>query len=321
MAFKIAGTGGALPSFVLDNKALSAMVDTSDEWITTRTGINTRRIITNDETLLSLSAQAANEALRDAGCKAESLDLIICTTILGDNITPNLSSMIQKEIGAACHTFDVNAACSGFVFGLEIAAAYFRAKMAKRILLVSAEQLSNITDYGDRATCILFGDGAGAVVLEPADNLLAIKLLTQGDDSILKITRHSGNFPHNGGAKKPSDQKLYMNGQDVYKFAVNCLVQMVGDAFKETGLNQDDIDYFLPHQANMRIIEAARTRLGISKEKVISNITECGNTSSACIPLMLADHARRGTFKRGDKLLLAAFGGGMAGGAAIIKWD
>ncbi|MCL2370033.1 MAG: beta-ketoacyl-ACP synthase 3 [Firmicutes bacterium] len=321
MALKIIGTGGALPRFVLDNKRLSEMVDTSDEWITTRTGIKTRRIIT-DETLLSLSAVAAKAALASAKIKADTLDLIICTTVLGDMISPHLSAMIQKEIGATCPAFDLNAACTGFVYGLETASAYIKAKLAKRVLLVSSEQLSNIADYTDRATCILFGDGAGAVVLEEGGNLLASRLVTKGDDSILRITRRTGNFPYDDShnVNRCDTQRLEMNGPEVYKFAVGCLVDSIEDVLKCAKLKASDIDYFLPHQANMRIIETARIKLGIPKERILENISEFGNTSSACIPIMLDTHSRNGTFKKGDKLLIAAFGAGMSGGAAIIEW-
>ena len=319
MALKIAGTGGRLPEFVLDNHKLSTMVDTTEEWITTRTGIHTRRIITT-ETLLDLASGAAQDAISSAKCKAVDIDLIICATVLGDTLTPNVASMVQKRIGAVCPAFDINAACSGFVFALDIAAAYIKSGLANRILLIGAEHISNITDYTDRASCILFGDGAGAVVVERGDNLLAHKLVTKGDDSILKITRMSGNFPHLDPSNTTSNQSLWMNGQEVYKFAVEALIQIIHDVLDLAKLKIDDIDYFVPHQANKRIIEGASKRLGLSESKTLSNIAECGNTSSACIPLMLDTNARMGRFKPGDILLLAAFGGGMACGAAIIKW-
>ncbi|MCL2556432.1 MAG: beta-ketoacyl-ACP synthase 3 [Firmicutes bacterium] len=320
MAFKILGVGNALPKFMLDNQMLSKMVDTSDDWITSRTGIKTRGILT-DEKLLDLSVAAANKALNLANIKADSLDLIICTTLMGDTISPYHAAMVQKSIGANCHAFDMNVGCSGFVYALEVASAYFKSNLANRILIVSAEHMSNFLDYNDRSTCILFGDGAGAVVLEKGENLLSMKLITAGDDSILRVTRHAGNFPYEKfgfNKKEKSTQNVWMDGQQVYMFAVNCLVNSIQDAAKQANININEIDYFLPHQANMRIIEAARIKLGIAKDKILSNIERVGNTTSASIPIMLAEYVSK--FKRGMKLLLSTFGGGMSGGSALIKW-
>jgi len=320
MAFKILGTGNALPKFMLNNEMLSKMVDTSDEWISSRTGIKTRGILTN-ESLLDLGVLAANNALNAAKVTADSLDLIICTTLMGDTISPYLAAMIQKGIGAKCHAFDMNVGCSGFVYALEVASAYFKSGLANRILIVSAEHMSNFLDYEDRATCILFGDGAGAVVLEKGDNLLGLKLMTVGDDSILRVSRHVGNFPFERfgfDSKGKSTQNVWMDGQQVYMFAVNCLVGSINDAVQKAGIGIDEIDFFLPHQANMRIIEAARIKLGIEKGKILSNIERVGNTTSASIPILLAENAHR--FKKGMKLLLSTFGGGMSGGSALIEW-
>ena len=320
MAFKIVGVGSCLPKFMLDNQMLSKMVDTNDEWITSRTGIKTRGILTN-ESLLDLSVTAANKALAMAKADAGSIDLIICTTLMGDTISPYHAAMIQKRIGAKCHAFDINVGCSGFVYALEVASAYFKAGMASRILVVSAEHMSNFLDYNDRATCILFGDGAGAVVLEKGENLLGLKLITMGDDSILRVSRHNGNFPYERfgfEGKGESSQKVWMDGQQVYMFAVNCLVDSIKDAVRQAGIEVGDIDYILPHQANKRIIEAARLKLGIENDRILSNIERVGNTTSASIPIMLAEYA--GKFKRGMKLLLATFGGGMSGGSALIEW-
>jgi len=320
MAFKILGVGNALPKFKLDNQMLSKLVDTHDEWITSRTGIKTRGILTS-ESLLDLSVSAANKAINAAKIEVSSLDLIVCTTLMGDTISPYHAAMIQKGIGASCHAFDMNVGCSGFVYALEVASAYFKAGLAKRILIVSSEHMSNFLDYEDRSTCILFGDGAGAVVLEKGENLLSLKLITMGDDSILKVTRHTGNFPYEKfgfEGRDKSTQKVWMDGQQVYMFAVNCLVSSIQDAVKQAGIAIGDIDYFLPHQANKRIIEAARLKLGIDKDKILSNIETAGNTTSASIPIMLSEF--EGKFKKGMKLLLSTFGGGMSGGSALIRW-
>ncbi len=316
MSFTIAGVGSGLPQLSVDNDRLSTLVDTSDAWIRSRTGIASRHICTT-ESLTDLAYQAAQQALQAAGLAPEQLDLIICSTISADHITPTLSCLVQQRLGASCRAVDINAACTGFVYGLEMADAYMKAGKAKNVLLVAGEVMSRHVDWQDRATCVLFGDGAGAVVLTPGEGLLAITTGAQGDDSLLRIPSHSGSCPFTQLEAKP--QHLYMNGGEVYKFAINAICRDVAALLQESGLTLEDIDLLIPHQANRRIIDAARVKLGMPPEKVVCAIERYGNTSSASIPLVLAELWQAGKLQKGTTLLLTAFGGGLTTGACIIR--
>lgn len=317
MSFNIIGTGSAYPSCSKTNEDLSKIIDTSDEWISTRTGIKSRHISTN-ETMLDFSLQAAKLALEDADIKADEIDLIICATIQGDYITPSFACVIQKELGAKCPAFDINAACSGFIYALDVATGYFERNRAKNILVVAAEGMSKFLDWTDRSTCVLFGDGAGAAVLSKGDGLLSIKISANGNSDALKIDGATGNCPYS--EKKDKYQFLSMNGQEVYKFAVSALYNDIKEVIAAAGLTEADIDFVLPHQANIRIIETAKSKLGIAPEKYRSNIDKYGNTSSASIPILLDELNKAGEFKKGDILALSAFGGGFTTAACIIKW-
>lgn len=317
MNFQILGTGSSHPSRSVTNDELASLVETSDEWIRTRTGIRSRYVSTG-ETLSDLTAEAAQRALENAGVKASELDLIICSTIRGDYITPSQACVIQQRIGASCPAFDINAACSGFIYALDVAAGYFARGRAKKILIVSAEMMSKLVDWKDRATCVLFGDGAGAVVLGEGDSLLSIRLSAVGNADPLYAPNVDGNSPFCDCPHK--EPYLYMNGQEVYKFAVSAMYNDVVDVVAQAGLTLEDITYVLPHQANIRIVETGRKKLGLPVEKVLTNIDTHGNISSACIPTLMDEKNRCHTFQKGDILVLCAFGGGFTTGACVLKW-
>jgi 3-oxoacyl-[acyl-carrier-protein] synthase-3 len=318
MSFTIIGTGSAYPECVKSNEELSKIMDTSDEWISTRTGIKERHI-SIDETLSDIASRAARSALEDADVKPEEIDLIICATIRGEYFTPSLACVVQKKIGATCPAFDVNGACSGFIYGLDIAAGFFARKKANKILVIAAEAMSKLVNWKDRSTCVLFGDGAGAAVLSRGDDLLSIKLSASGNTDYLRIPNVNGNCPYEEESKVES--YLYLNGPEVYKFAVTALSQDLAAVIEESGLKQEDVDYVIPHQANIRIIEAAKSRLSIPKDRFITNIERFGNTSSVSIPLLLDEMNKEGRLKAGDILAMSAFGGGLTSGACVIRWN
>ncbi len=319
MSIKIAGTGSCVPSLKVGNNDLLRLVDTSDEWITSRTGIHERRIL-KDESLLDIAEKAANAALKNAGVGADELDMILCTTIQGDYITPSLACLLQSRINAKCPAFDLNAACSGFIYALDVAASYFEAKKAKKILVVCAEQLSKFVDWEDRRTCVLFGDGAGAVVLTEGDGLLAIRLRTAGQADFLNIPAPLPKNPFSDFEAIPRKSFLSMNGQEIYKFAVSTVTEDAVFASEKAGIPFNGIDYFLLHQANGRIIEAVQTRVKQPKSKFPMNLCRMGNTSSASIPLLLDELNAEHVLKKGDILLMSAFGAGLTSGVCILRW-
>lgn len=318
MSFNIIGTGSSVPETIVDNNRMGEFVETNDEWITQRTGIRERRIL-RGESLTDLAAESAEKALCDGGVHPSELDMIICSTLQGDYLTPSLACLVQERIGASCTAFDVNAACSGFIYALDIADAYIKSGKAEKILIVCAEAMSRVVDWQDRTTCVLFGDGAGAVLIEKGSGLLTVKATAAGSKQHLRAPVFYGNSPLPEG--KGEDYYLKMNGQEVYKFAVSTVERDVDFALKQTGLTSDDIDWYLLHQANSRITEAARKRLGQPKEKFPGNIGRYGNTSSASIPILLDEINRAGKIKTGDKLLMNAFGAGMTTGVCIISWN
>lgn len=317
MSFSIIGTGSACPETVKTNLDLSAIVDTSDEWIKTRTGIARRHILTS-ETLTDLAVLAAERAMEDAGVSAQELDLIICSTIRGDFMTPSLACILQAKLKATCPAFDINAACSGFVYALDSALGYFVRKKVKKVLIVSAEAMSKMLDWTDRATCVLFGDGAGAVILSEGNDLLSIKLTCVGSDR-LSIPNVEGCCPYSTVEGRPA--YLAMQGQEVFKFAVNAIMNDIRDILAEAGLTETEVDHVLLHQANIRIIETAKNKLKIPKEKYHTNIEEYGNTSSASVPILMDECARKKMFNKGDILVMSAFGGGLTTGACLVRWN
>ena len=318
MSFSILGTGKAVPAYILTNDELSTMVETNDEWIRTRTGIEERRVC-KEETLTDLTVAAARDALENAGVTADQLDLIICSTMRGENITPSQGCIIQKEIGATCPAFDVNAACSGFIYALDIADGYFVRKKVKHVLVVSMDNLSNIIDWNDRSTCVLFGDGGAAAVLGEGNDLLSINLTAVGNDEVLRIPHGTNSSPF----YKHEEERavLHMAGNEVYKFAVNAMSTGIKKAISDAGLTEDDVDCVIPHQANIRIINASAKNLGIAKEKFFCNVNHYGNTSSGSVPLALDEASRAGLLKKGDIIAMCAFGAGLTTGSCVIRWS
>ncbi|MGI5891931.1 MAG: beta-ketoacyl-ACP synthase III [Bacillota bacterium] len=317
MNFKIIGIGSYVPPLTIDNHQLSQLVDTTDEWISTRTGIRARHVV-NEESVTDLAVKSAKAALSDANIKADELDLIICSTLQGDYLTPALACIVQGEIGATCPGFDINAACPGFVYGLDVASAYISSGQAAKVLFICAETLSRHVDWQDRATCVIFGDAAGAVVLTAGESLLARRLTCTSNKDVLNSKAPQGNCPF---SLKEEGGFVYMNGQEVYKFAVSSVGEDFEFLTKEINLTADDIDYFILHQANKRIVEAIRHRLKQPVEKFPTNIENYGNTSSASIPVLLDELDKAGKLKKGQLLFISAFGSGLSTGSYILKWD
>lgn len=317
MSFQIIGTGSAAPARVCTNEDLAGLVDTSDEWISTRTGIHSRHVASG-ETISDFAEEAARRALENAGAAPGELDLILCATVGGETLTPSLACVLQKRLGASCPAFDLNAACTGFVYALDVALGYFARGRVKKILVVAAEEMSRLVDWTDRATCVLFGDGAGAAVLAPGEGLLSIRLTARGEEEFLRVGRAAGNSPF--FSPREIRPFLSMNGREVYKFAVAALCDDLAWVIGEAGLQQEDVDFVLPHQANLRIIEAAKSKLHIPPERYRCNIERFGNTSAASIPILLDELNRAGELKQGDLLALSAFGGGLTTGACVIRW-
>lgn len=318
MSFRIIGTGKCVPEKILNNLELSGMVDTNDEWIVSRTGISNRRIATT-ETMTSMSIEAARLSLEDSNTLPEELDLILCATIRGDYLTPSQACVIQAGIGATCPAYDINAACSGFVYAMDVADSYFRSGKVKKVLIVAYEMMSKLLDWTDRNTCVLFGDGGGAVVLEAGDDLKAIRLTASGNTEILSIPNLQGqslfcDYPQ-------QNQVLNMNGAEVFKFAVNSIVNEVAAVLEKTDFDRDDIDVVILHQANQRIIQSAKQKLKMKNAEFFSNLEQYGNTSSGSIPILLDELNRSGKLKNGQLIVMVAFGGGLTTGACIIRWN
>ena len=318
MSFRILGTGSFLPQKVLTNDDLSHMVETSDEWITKRVGVKERRVCTT-ETNTDMGVAAALAALEDSGVKPEELDLIIGATISADTISPGLAGMVQNRIGAACPCFDMNVACPGFLFALEVADGFFVKKAVRKVLVVSAERMSGLIDWTDRSTCVIFGDGAGAAVLGEGDSYLASELHTAGGDDVISIPTWWDNSPFYGHELKKN--VVSMAGQETYKFAVTSMVRDIQSVMAKAGITGEQVKAVIPHQANYRIINEARRRLPeIAPEKFLINIQRCGNTSSASEPILLDEANRQGLLQPGDYVVLSAFGGGLSSAASVVRW-
>ena len=318
MSFQILGTGHFVPKRIVNNAELSGLVDTSDEWIMKRIGVKERHICTT-ETPVDMGTAAALQALEAAGIKAAELDLILGTAMTGETVSPGLACAVQGRIGAGCPAVDLVAACSGFVFAMDMAAGYFARKAAKKILIVSAERMSGMIDWTDRNTCCIFGDGAGAVILGEGDGYLSSHLTTQGDEEIISIPLCLNKSPFYENELPPLG--VQMNGQETYKFAVTKMVENMQIALEKAGLRGEDVAWVAAHQANYRIIqEAARRMPEIASEKFLLNIERYGNTSSASIPILLDETVRAGKIKKGDIVVFVAFGGGLSGGACVVRW-
>ena len=321
MKTRICGTGSALPKRIVTNDDLSKIMDTSDEWIKSRTGIGARHIAT-EETLTDLAFHASLQALEEAGALPEELDMILAATLSPDNVFPSLSCELQRELGAVnAVAFDINAACSGFLFALQTADAYIKSGRYKNILVVGGEILSKMMDWTDRSTCVLFGDGAGAALVK-VDSDFGILGISQGSDGAKGQALTCENRRINNPYMKNSTDLSYtnMNGQEVYKFAVRTVPKAILEALGEAGLTVSDIDLFILHQANIRIIESVAKRLKVPMEKFPTNLQECGNISAGSVPVLLDEINRAGRIKKGDKIVLAGFGGGLTWGAAVLEW-
>lgn len=315
----ILGTGSYLPARRLTNDDLSKIVDTSDEWIATRTGIKARHIAAENEQTSDLAVAAAKVALADAAISAKDIDLIIVATSTPDMTFPATACIVQNKLGiAGCPAFDVQAVCAGFMYAMATANAYIRSGMAKRALVIGAETFSRLLDWNDRRTCVLFGDGAGAVILgasEQEGGIISTKL--QADGSYSQILQTPGKIAAGSIEGSPY---LYMDGQAVYKFAVKALANVAREVIEESNLQPADIDWIIPHQANLRIIESTARHLGVPMDKVIVTLSEQGNTSAASIPLALDEGIRSGRIRHGQTLLLEGIGGGFAWGAITLKY-
>lgn len=309
-----------VPETVVTNDDLSQLVDTNDEWIRKRVGIRERRIAAT-ETTVDMAYEAAKAALDNAGITSDKLDLILCSTVSGDDISPSLACMVQNRLGASCTAYDVNAACSAFLFLLETAAGYFARGKAKHVLVIGAERMSRVVDWNDRGTCVIFGDGAGAAVLSEGDCYLDSVFTVHGGDDVIKIPCFPGMSPfRKDDPSAAMTPYVKMNGQETFKYAVTAIANDVRTLMERNALTFDDIRWIVPHQANYRIIDSAAKRGGIPMEKFYLNIERYGNTSSASIPMALDELNRSGALQRGDRLILTAFGGGLANAACLITW-
>lgn len=314
---KISGTGSVLPKKTVTNDMLSQFLDTSDEWITARTGVRSRQVI-SDEKLDQMAVEAARRALADAGMRADELDFIICSNVVNEYVTPQLSCIIQGGIGATCPCIDINCACAGFIHALEIAESFYKAGRVRNVLVVCAEEPTRMADWNDRRTCVLFGDGAGAAVLTPGDNIRSIKL--SASSATDKLWQYRLLQPTPYISKEEIDVPLQMKGQDVFKFAVKAAGKDISRTLAETGLSPDQVDHYLLHQANIRIVSAIRDYLGQPDEKFHTNIEDHGNSSSASCPILLDECSRKGILKKGDLIAVSAFGAGFVSGALLFEW-
>jgi len=321
---KIISTGAYVPQRIVKNDELSKMVETSDEWITSRTGIKQRRISSGEKTY-QIAAKAATEAIKNAAIDKEEIDMIILATITPDFFMPSTANLVQAELGLdGVPSFDITAGCTGFVYGLQIADQFIRSKESKTILVIGAEVLSKVIDWSDRNTCVLFGDGAGAVILKSSNQEGVICTYTgsQGDlqesltlpavplkNPFLQVQNNNG---------KPSN--ISMNGKEIFQFAIRIMIKSISQVLNKSDFSIDDIDYIIPHQANIRIIDYVARKLKVEREKFIINLDRFGNTSSASIPLALDEAHKKKMFCPGDRIIMVAFGGGLTWGAALLNW-
>ncbi len=322
----ITGVGSYVPDNILTNDDLSKIVDTNNEWIVSRTGIKERRIADKDLATSDLASLAAQRALADAKIDAEELDLIVVATATPDHLFPSTAAMVQKNLGAKkAAAFDISVGCSGFNYGLVVAANFIKTGMYKKVLVIGAEILSKVVDWDDRNTCVLFGDAAGACVLEPCDESFGILSSELGSDGVngdvLIIPAGGSKMP---ATKETVEQKLHtirMDGKEVFKFAVRVMEKSSLEVLKRAGLKKEDIDFLIPHQANSRIIDSAMKKLKLSREKIGVNLDRYGNTSAASIPVALDEALSENKIKKGDNVLLVAFGAGLSWASLVIKWN
>ena len=322
---RIAGIGYYVPELVLTNFDFEKMVDTSDEWIVTRSGIRERRMAADNQASSDMAFEASLRAMRDAGVKEEDIDLIVIGTVTPDMLFPSTACVVQDMLNATrAAAFDVTAACSGFIYGVTVAQSMISMEKINLALVVGVETLSRILDYKDRTTCVLFGDGAGAVILEPCPPGEGImSTFMRSDGSLGELLYLPG-----GGSKRPlteerlrnKEQYVKMKGDGLFKYAVKAMVEASETVLKESKMRSEDLDFLIPHQANIRIIEGVRKRLRLPEEKVIVNIDHVGNTSAASIPIALGEIKEKGLLKHGDTILMVGFGGGLTWGAVLLKY-
>ncbi|WP_458462815.1 beta-ketoacyl-ACP synthase III [Paenibacillus sp.] len=321
----VIGTGKYVPEKILTNSDLEKMVDTNDEWIVSRTGIKERHIAAPDQATSDLAYEAAIKALESAGMTGSDLDLIIVATITPDSSFPSTACILQDKLGAkGAAAFDLSAACSGFVYGLASATSFIQSGMYNNALVIGADCLSRITDYTDRNTCVLFGDGAGAVVVGEVPEGRGFKAFDLGAEgsggSLLQMEGGGSRLPASAETVKNKKHYIYMNGREVFKFAVRVMGTATIEVLRKAGMERTDVDLFVPHQANIRIIQSAMQRLELPEEKVVVNVDKYANTSAASIPLALVEAAEEGRMKAGDTVLMVGFGGGLTWGASVLVW-
>ncbi|MFC9707935.1 ketoacyl-ACP synthase III [Paenibacillus sp. JNUCC31] len=321
----VIGTGKYVPEKILTNSDLEKMVDTNDEWIVSRTGIKERHIAAPEQATSDLAYEAAIKALESAGMTGSDLDLIIVATITPDSSFPSTACILQDKLGAkGAAAFDLSAACSGFVYGLATATSFIQSGMYNNALVIGADCLSRITDYTDRNTCVLFGDGAGAVVVGEVPEGRGFKSFDLGAEgaggSLLQMEGGGSRLPASAETVENKKHYIYMNGREVFKFAVRVMGTATIEVLRKAGLERTDVDLFVPHQANIRIIQSAMQRLELPEEKVVVNVDKYANTSAASIPLALVEAAEEGRMKAGDTVLMVGFGGGLTWGASVLVW-
>ena len=323
----ILGVGKYLPHRVLDNEALTQFVETSDEWIRSRTGIGARHLAARDEKTVDLAEHAARKALEDAQVSADEIDLIIVATSTPEAAFPSTASLLQHRIGAKCGAFDLSAACSGFTYAIATAAQFVQNGVFRNVLVVGAETLSRITDWSDRNTCVLFGDGAGAVVVGRVPAGYGVLGLDLGSDGggghLLKVEAFAPDIEYSKQSPRgdePQDRRIYQNGREVYKFAVHVMGESAIRALQNADIEPENVDLLVPHQANIRIIESAAERLKLPMEKVFVNLEKYGNTDAATIPIALSEAREQNRIARDDIVVLVGFGGGLSWGSCVLKW-
>ncbi|HYG07013.1 MAG TPA: beta-ketoacyl-ACP synthase III [Stenotrophomonas sp.] len=318
---RIAGTGSYLPEKVLTNDDLTRIVETSDEWIRSRTGIVERHIAADDQTTSDLAYFAATRAMEAAGVQAADIDLIVVGTTTPDLIFPSTACLLQARLGATgCGAMDVNAACSGFIYALSVADKFIRCGDARTVLVIGAETLTRIVDWTDRTTCVLFGDGAGAVILKADEETGILSTHLHADGSKKELLWDPVGVSTGFAGEDGKGGKILMKGNDVFKYAVKALDSVVDETLEANGLDKHDLDWLIPHQANLRIIEATAKRLDMSMDQVVVTVDKHGNTSAGSVPLALDEAVRSGRVQRGQLVLLEAFGGGFTWGSALLRY-
>ena len=325
MSAYITTTAHYVPEKILTNKDIESMVDTSDEWIRSRTGIEQRHIVSSDEASSDLSTHVANQLLKKRGINASEVDVIIVSTVTPDHLTPSTAAIVQNNINASnAWGFDLSAACSGFLYGLETGSKLIESKKYNKIMVIGVDTMTSILDFKDRETCIIFGDGAGGVILENATNnngIISSILRTDGSGAKdLRVFAGGSRKPATNNTIKNREHYIRQDGKKVFKFAVKRMAEVSEKILKDNGLTGNDIDLFIPHQANKRIIDATRKRCGISEDKVFININKYGNTTAGTIPICLNEAVEEKRIKTGDNILLSAFGSGYTWGSILIKW-